>query len=173
MTPKSYYTINQPLFNSTLSCYIESRTLEIESEIETCAKACKVDKCHWKYSGLRNWECEWWLLRVHSGKVVHNLEHTTFFIRSQVSSGVSRHKFNNGSFNPNSGGLLDVAWVGGFFTPKHSEKPFFFWFFECNELRKFTKFGTSRPIFSWRNSCLKKMMTKCNRGRGVPWVRTF
>ena len=46
MTPKSYYTINQPLFNSTLSCYIESRTLEIESEIETCAKACKVDKCH-------------------------------------------------------------------------------------------------------------------------------
>ena len=40
---------------------IKSLTFKFESEIETCAKVCKVDKCHWKYSGLRNWECEWWL----------------------------------------------------------------------------------------------------------------
>ena len=43
-------------------------------------------------------------------------------------------------------------------TQKHCEKPNFFDFLKVyNELGKVTKFWTSRPLFSWRNSHLKKV----------------
>ena len=42
-------------------------------------------------------------------------------------------------------------------TQKHCEKPNFIDFLKVyNELGKVTKFGTSRPLFSWRNGWLIK-----------------
>ena len=68
--------------------------------------------------------------------------------------------------NPNKAGLLDVAWErGGGWISLHLldhlktlwKNKFFFDFLEVhNELGKVTKFWTSRPLFSWRNSHLKK-----------------
>ena len=50
-------------------------------------------------------------------------------------------------FNPNKAGLLDVAWVRGDL-----------WFLDVhNELGNVPKFGTSRPLFLWRNGWLKKV----------------
>ena len=68
-------------------------------------------------------------------------------------------------FNPNSGELLDVTWVGGsgrwWLCLLDNSKSLWKIFFDIleahNELGKFTKFGTSRPIFSWRNGWLKKV----------------
>ena len=70
--------------------------------------------------------------------------------------------------NPNRAGLLDVAWErgGGWISPHLLDhlktlwktKKFFFDFLKVyNELGKVTKFWTSRPLFSWRNSHLKKV----------------
>ena len=46
-------------------------------------------------------------------------------------------------------------------NPKHCEKPIkivFFHFLKVpNELGKVTKFGSSKPLFSWRNIYLKKV----------------
>ena len=70
--------------------------------------------------------------------------------------------------NPNRAGLLDVAWEGG------GQKPNFYFLKVHNELGKVTKFWNSRPLFSWRNSHLKKVradsarpnrVKKCNFGR--------
>ena len=68
----------------------------------------------------------------------------------------------------NANRLLDVAWVqgGGLNQPAPSRSPqntvknqkIFFDFLKVhNELGKVTKFWTSRPLFSWRNSHLKKV----------------
>ena len=71
------------------------------------------------------------------------------------------------AFNPNRAGLLDVAWERGGWISPHLLDHFktlwktkiFFWDFlkVHNELGKVTKFGTSRPLFSWRNGRLKKV----------------
>ena len=71
------------------------------------------------------------------------------------------------NINPNRAGLLDVAWKrGGWISPHLLDhlktlwktKKFFFDFLKVhNELGKVTKFWTSRPLFSWRNSHLKKV----------------
>ena len=61
---------------------------------------------------------------------------------------------------PNSAGLLNVAWVrGGTMCPHlldHPKTPPIIFGFS-NELGKFKKFRTSRPLFSWRNSRLIKI----------------
>ena len=63
--------------------------------------------------------------------------------------------------NPYRVGLLNIAWLrGGSWISLHlldHPKKFLFDFLKIhNELGKVTKFGTSRPLFSWRNSHLKK-----------------
>ena len=59
------------------------------------------------------------------------------------------------NLNSNGAGLLNVAWVrGGTMCPHlldHPKTPPIIFGFS-NELGKFKKFWTSRPLFSWRNS---------------------
>ena len=84
--------------------------------------------------------------------------------------------------------LLDVAWErgGGWISPhlldhlktlRKTKKKFFDFLKVHNELGKVTKFWTSRPLFSWRNSHLKKVQAppcpnKVNNlvKKGCDWI---